>query len=56
MSQTSRSAKMGLAVSYLTVAIATASLCTVTKKKPLWFVTMILAGVGLVEMLRAWTL
>ena len=51
-----RGGKMGLAVSYLTVAIATASLCTVTKKKPLWFVAMILAGIGLVEMIRAWTL
>jgi hypothetical protein len=51
-----RGGKMGLAVSYLTVAIATASLCMVTKKKPLWFVALILAGAGLAEMIRAWML
>ena len=51
-----RSGKMGMAISYLTVAIATASICTVTKKKPLWFVAMILALVGVLEMVLAWTL
>ena len=51
-----RSGKMGLAISYLTVAIATASICTVTKKKPLWFVAMILSVAGVVQMGLAWTL
>jgi len=50
-----RSGKMGLAISYLTVAIATASICTVTKKKPLWFVAMILSAAGVVQMVLAWT-
>jgi hypothetical protein len=47
--------KMGLAVSYFTVAIATASICTVTKKKPLWFVALGLAAVALTQMVLAWT-
>lgn len=51
-----RSGKMGTAISYFTVAIATASICTVTKKKPLWFVSMILAAVGLFQAILAWTM
>lgn len=46
--------KMGLAVSIFTVAIATASICTVTKKKPLWFAAIILAAVAVAEMCLAW--
>ena len=49
-----RGGKMGLAVSLLSVAIATGSICTVTKKKPLWFVSLALAAGGLMEMLLAW--
>lgn len=51
-----RSGKIGAAISYFTVAIATASICTVTKKKPLWFVSMILAAIAAVQMVLAWTL
>jgi hypothetical protein len=47
--------RMGLAVSILSVSIATASICTVTKKKPLWFVAMIMAALAAAEMLAAWT-
>jgi uncharacterized membrane protein YoaK (UPF0700 family) len=50
------SGKMGVAISYFTVAIATASICTVTKKKPLWFVAMILSVVAVVQMVLGWTL
>jgi hypothetical protein len=50
------SGKMGVAISYFTVAIATASICTVTKKKPLWFVAMILSVVAVVQMVLAWAL
>ena len=46
--------KMGLAVSIFTIAIATASICTVTKKKPLWFAAMIFAAVAVTEMCLAW--
>jgi uncharacterized membrane protein YoaK (UPF0700 family) len=50
-----RSGKMGLAISYFTVAIATASICLVTKRKPLWFLSMILAVVAVLQMVLAWT-
>ncbi len=45
--------KMGLAVSIFTIAIATASICTVTKKKPLWFAAMIFAAIAVTEMCLA---
>jgi uncharacterized membrane protein YoaK (UPF0700 family) len=51
-----RGRKMGLAISYFSVAIATASICMVTKKKPLWFVAMILAAVAAAQMAGAWIL
>jgi uncharacterized membrane protein YoaK (UPF0700 family) len=51
-----RSGTMGVAISYFTVGIATASICTVTKKKPLWFVAMILSIVAVLQMVLAWTL
>lgn len=51
-----RGGKMGLAVSIFTVAIAIASICTVTKKRPLWFVSLIMALAAIVEMIEAWTL
>ena len=51
-----RGSRMGLACSLLSVAIAMASICTVTKKKPLWFVAIGLAGVGAFEMVTAWML
>lgn len=49
-----RGAKMGWAVSLFSVAIATASICTVTKKKPLWFVAMSVAALATVQMAWAW--
>jgi hypothetical protein len=49
-----RGGRMGLAVSLLSVSIATASICTVTKKKPLWFVAMIMAAIAVAEMVVAW--
>jgi nitrate reductase NapE component len=45
--------KLGLAISCLSVGIATASLCMLTKKKPLWFCSMAFAAVGVVEMIAA---
>jgi len=47
--------KMGLAVSYFSIAIAAASICLVTKKKPLWFVSMILSAVAALQTILAWT-
>ena len=49
-----RGRRMGLAVILLSVSISTASICTVTKKKPLWFAAMIMALVGVGEMVAAW--
>jgi len=51
-----RSGRMATAISLFTVAIACASICTVTKKKPLWFVSMILAAAGLYQAIVAWTM
>ncbi|MCX6926247.1 MAG: DUF4337 family protein, partial [Verrucomicrobia bacterium] len=50
-----RGGRMSLAISYFTVAIATASICTVTKKKPLWFVALILSAAAAMQMVLAWT-
>jgi len=51
-----RGGKMGMAISYFTVAIATASICTVTKKKPLWLVSMMLAAVAIAQMVWGWAM
>ena len=48
--------KMGLAITFFSVAVALGSICMVTKKKPLWFISLIFAGVAIVEMVLAWTL
>jgi hypothetical protein len=45
--------KLGLAISCFSVAIATASLCLLTKKKPLWFCSMVFAAVGIAQMIAA---
>lgn len=47
--------RMGLAISFFSVAVALASICLVTKKKPLWFAALILAGIAIAEMVLAWT-
>lgn len=39
--------RVGPAVSCFTVSIAVASLCMITKKKPLWFMSLLLALVGI---------
>ncbi len=45
---------MGLAVSIFQISIAMGSICLVTKKKPLWFLSLILAGAATAEMIRVW--
>jgi hypothetical protein len=45
--------RLGMAISCLSIGIATASLCLLTKKKPLWFCSMIFAAVGIAEMIAA---
>ena len=49
-----RGRHMGLAVTVFSVAIATASICTVTKKKPLWFAAMGMAAFAIFKMVVAW--
>ena len=49
-----KGSKMGLAISFFSVAVALASICTVTKKKPLWFVALVFAGIAVSEMIMAW--
>lgn len=53
---TVRGKHMGLAVTIFTVAIAIASICLVTKKKPLWFAAMIMAAFAIFKMVVAWTI
>jgi hypothetical protein len=45
--------KMGVSISCFSVAIATASLCTLTKRKPLWFCSMIFAAFGIAQMIAS---
>jgi Tfp pilus assembly protein PilE len=47
---------MGTSVAFYSISIAMASTCLVTKKKPLWFLAMALAFLGLGEMIFAWVL
>ena len=49
-----KGSQMGLAISFFSVAVALASICTVTKKKPLWFVALVFAGVAITQMVMAW--
>jgi hypothetical protein len=46
--------RMSFSVSIFSVSIAMASICMVTKKKPLWFASLALAGVGIYQMAMAW--
>jgi hypothetical protein len=45
------SGRMGVVLSCFTISIAVASICLVTKKKPLWFLSMLLAAIGLLQMI-----
>jgi len=48
-----RGGMMATSVSLFTVAIAAASICTVTKKKPLWFLSLVLSILAVAQMVRA---
>jgi len=47
---------MGTSISFFSIAIAMATTCLVTKKKTLWFLSILLALGGLGEMIYAWSL
>jgi hypothetical protein len=49
-----RGRNMGMAVILLSVAISTASICTVTKKKPLWYAAIVMALYAVYKMICAW--
>ncbi len=46
---------MGLAVSIFQISIAMGSICLVVKKKPLWYLSVLLALIAAAEMVRVWT-
>ena len=46
--------RMGLAVSIFQISIAMGSICLVMKKKPLWYLSLLLAGLAAAEMVRVW--
>ena len=48
-----RGGKLATSVSLFSVSIALASICTVTKKKPLWFISMLLAVAAIAQMVLA---
>jgi hypothetical protein len=45
--------RLGLSISIFSVSIATASMCLLTKKKPLWIFAIVLACFGIYEMAYA---
>jgi hypothetical protein len=45
--------RLGLAISMFAVSIATASMCLLTKKKPLWIFAIVMAFIGVAEMVAA---
>jgi hypothetical protein len=45
--------RMGLAISLFSVSIATASMCLLTKKKPLWIFAIVVACIGIAQMVAA---
>jgi predicted membrane metal-binding protein len=44
---------MGLAVSIYQIAIAMGSICLVIKKKPLWYLSLLLGALATVQMIYA---
>jgi len=45
---------MGLAIAIFQISIALASICMVTKKRPLWYVALILATLATAKMILVW--
>src|SRR3989475_124519 len=46
--------RMGLAVSIFQISIAMGSICLVVKKKPLWYLSLLFAGLAAAEVFRVW--
>jgi hypothetical protein len=45
---------MGLSIAIFQISIALASICMVTKKRPLWYVSLALAALATVKMILVW--
>jgi hypothetical protein len=45
---------MGLAIAIFQISIALASICMVTKKRPLWYVALVLAALATAKMILVW--
>ncbi len=45
---------MGLAIAIFQISIALASICMVTKKRPLWYVSLVLAALATAKMILVW--
>ncbi len=45
---------MGLAIAIFQISIALASICMVTKKRPLWYVSLVLAALAAGKMILVW--
>jgi len=45
---------MGLAIAIFQISIALASICMVTKKRPLWYVSLVLAALAVARMILVW--
>lgn len=45
---------LGTAISIYQIAIALGSICLLTKRKPLWYLSLVLAALGTVKMLWVW--
>jgi hypothetical protein len=46
--------RMGGAISIFQIAIALGSICLVTKKRPLWYLSLVLAAVATAKMIQVW--
>lgn len=46
--------KMGSAVSIFQVALALGTICLVTKKKPLWYLSLAVAALATIKMIAVW--
>jgi hypothetical protein len=51
---TKRGSAMGFSASIFQIAIALGSICLVTKKKPLWFLSLLLAAFATLRMVQVW--
>lgn len=45
---------MGNAIAIFQISIAMGSICLVTKKTPLWYLSLVLAGLATVQMIHVW--